>query len=674
MKKNNPRTIVSFFTTGVIVILFFTYFYSANSRDSSGKATLIEAPKANTESVTMTSYLPEGDASYLIHLIAKDQGYYNDVGLNLIFNTDFVTPKEAVLPGSDLYLMGRSRAYSIEATRPGELVAFNFNTQDSKKWSDSILVRKGLGITSLSQVDPSKIIALVGGGPARVPLMNDLLKEANLDSSLYRLVEIDEKEILSQKQLTGTLSYVDVAYAREPFRSLMVNSGEWEFLIDSPLFADTYFSPWPMSITMFSNNLIQGRPDVAQKIISVYDRTIKYIRDNPKKANEILGNYTKDYYEADGIADTMPDNLVNYGRTEEIDSSLIQKQMDWYYDQGIIARRIDAAEFVYPNFNILNKTKPDPIIKEKVTVNGEDIVRMHTMHKPGKPDLFPLYLGESQGFFKDQNLKLELPTAPYLDTKNPKETIDNYDVIFAGRAPTYLMEIGQPGNLKAVSSTYEDREANTWALITLKDSGYKKLSDLKGHVFGLENSSGKTRWHLSKLILRNNELDPGDFVFRDASVGDLLNRDVDFMYIREPQLALALINPNVTVFMETPLLDYVMDPLPMSFMNLSTRFLEDRPEVAKRFILAWEESIDFMRRNPEAVNEEYYKVMRENYGVDLSGTKVNTMQFWTRSEIQPTLLQEQIDLYHSIGFLPQIINIDDILLPINQYKTLMNSY
>lgn len=288
------------------------------------------------ENIKITLYVLDGDSSNSLHLVAQEKGYFNEAGCNLILRRlDNISRYDSVVEffESDLYLMGRATVYAIEAAHPGLLKAFNFNLQDETRWNDAILVRKSLNITSLGQLEKNQSIGLLGGGPARVPLMKIMLKKNGLNPEDFKLISVND----------NTLSGINIVYAREPFVSLLLAKGDWKLLIDEPLFAKYIFSPWPMSMSLFSTKFLKEKPALAQKVISVYDKTILFIREHPDEAQSILSKYVEKEYGVKGLRI----RLINYLKSDEINKDLIQKQSDWYYENGMSSRKINAEDLIY---------------------------------------------------------------------------------------------------------------------------------------------------------------------------------------------------------------------------------------------------------------------------------------------------------------------------------------
>ncbi len=322
----------------IIVIVGFWNVFQTTAQETSEKFTLQKTKK----NVTLTAFPADGDSGLLPHLVAEKKNFYKNKDMNIIVQKIKIPEsRETLNIESDLYFMGRARAYSVEASNPGLIKAFNFYTQDLNKWNDAVLVRKNSGINSLKQVKNNQKIGLIGGGPARTPLMKLLLKKEGINPENVQLISLDDgrKNIFSPSDIP---SEITILYAREPFVS-MLSKNDWDILIDEPLFAKNIFTPWPMSMMLFSTKFLKEQPDLAKNIVQIYDDAIQFIRNNPDEAQAILAEYVADVYKIQQI----DIRLVNYLKFNEVSKELIQKQSDWYFENNLIIKKINAGNLFY---------------------------------------------------------------------------------------------------------------------------------------------------------------------------------------------------------------------------------------------------------------------------------------------------------------------------------------
>jgi len=346
MVKYNKKT---FSIIAVVIIIFLgavkTYYnVKLPGEQDANKASVLE-------DVNLILLQPDGDSSYILHLVAIEKGYFAEQGINLIANRRYGAESAGEvknLPdGGDLYLMGRGKTYAIEAAHPGLIKIFNINTQDQNKWNDAILVNKSLDINSLSQLGKNQPIGLLGESSARISIMNILLKNNSLNPDDYVLISEKMPDTDSVASRVGmiddTLARANIVYAREPYLSLVSEKNNWKRLIDEPLFAKNIFNPWIMNMTVFSTKFLKEKPVLAQKIVAAYDKAVLFIREHPEEAQAILSKYAREKYGSR----TLNVRMINYSKSDEISWDLVRKQSDWYFENGYIDNKIDARSLIY---------------------------------------------------------------------------------------------------------------------------------------------------------------------------------------------------------------------------------------------------------------------------------------------------------------------------------------
>lgn len=274
------------------------------------------------------------DPNTLPMLVALQNGYFagENINVNLLGATDMKDP------APDVLVTSRGLFYMSEDQHPDTFKAFNFNLQDESKWNDAILVRKDSEITSLGQLK-GKIIGIVtsASGPItpKVEALKAVLEKNGLNPAEFNLRSATENDLHNNA--------ADALYIKEPGLSLSLSSGRARILIEGPIFAKYVFSPWPMSVSALSTGLIKQRPEVASKIVEVWDRSIDFIRENPTKADQILTACVKENFGQDGVIVRQ----LTHWKSSETDKNLIQQQLQWYYSIGSTSKELNVNDILY---------------------------------------------------------------------------------------------------------------------------------------------------------------------------------------------------------------------------------------------------------------------------------------------------------------------------------------
>jgi|GEM_PF-5012562 len=288
----------------------------------------------------------EADSAGILFAVAREKGFFSAEGINLVegdaHDLDY-GGNRAEAEVADIIFMGRARVYLEESTRPGMMKIFNINTQDETNWDDVILIRKDFNLSSLSKLEAKEPFGLLGGGPARGPLVRLLLEKNNLKAQNFTLVNLPDKiQDYTGKVSLNSLTGINILYAREPFLSLLLAQGNWKIFIDEPLFAKNIFSPWPMTMTLFGVKFLKEKPALAKKVLQVFDKAMLFIKEHPEEANELCSKYLEKRY---GVELKL--RHVNHLRYDQVSKELIQRQSDWYFDNKLIPSKIKAADLFF---------------------------------------------------------------------------------------------------------------------------------------------------------------------------------------------------------------------------------------------------------------------------------------------------------------------------------------
>jgi NitT/TauT family transport system substrate-binding protein len=217
----------------------------------------------------------------------------------------------------------------------------------------------------------------------------------------------------------------------------------------------------------------------------------------------------------------------------------------------------------------------------------------------------PLYTGLERGIFKEAGLAVE--GAKFASAQQVAEAM------IAGRihgaangtasAVQGLAEITSPGLLKIICSNPSNRKLVLDEFLVPKDSPIKSLSELAGKK--VASGPGIQNVTLAKIMLEKNgianpqvtELPVGQHVAALAA------GQVDAVYTLEPTGTAGRLKGLTRVLEVGVISKYVLgDPDAPWFggsASVTTAFLKDKPEVAKRYIAAYGKCVDWVRKYPE---------------------------------------------------------------------------
>lgn len=289
----------------------------------------------------------------------------------------------------------------------------------------------------------------------------------------------------------------------------------------------------------------------------------------------------------------------------------------------------------------------------------DSTVRLGLYNTPCKPDNLPYIVAKDKGYFEGVNI-----SETYSNYQRKQEFLDenlekNFDLLVAGRAEVYYLEATLPNKWDVFTAVVDTEDQSSYAILTKKGFEGSGLNSLKGKSIGLMGSSGKARFVLMNLILEKQGLNPKDFTIKDASVEDFESDRVDALYIREPQLAVALSQDKYKIIADNPVTKNIMSPWPMGFSAVSSKFSKKNPEETSKIINAWYKGVDFIKNNPEETKKYQTNCLESNYQV--KGQTVRPAEFWKTNDFDKSVIQKQIDLYLEKGLIPQRIKVEDII-------------
>ena len=206
---------------------------------------------------------------------------------------------------------------------------------------------------------------------------------------------------------------------------------------------------------------------------------------------------------------------------------------------------------------------------------------------------------------------------------------------------------------------------NNDALIVQADSDIASFSELKGKTVGTVPG---VQWQtILSHILRQNELEPGDNVdLREVAVGQqvtsVASGAVDATLSLEPIGSIAGKIDDVKKAQNNPVAQHIADPFYSGAAVLTQKFINERPEVARKVVEVIDKATAMANDNFDAyrpVIAEYTAVTEEQASFvaqpylrgwqDLNETDINSYQAF-------------VDVFHKEDVLEERMIVDDLIL------------
>ncbi len=264
--------------------------------------------------------------------------------------------------------------------------------------------------------------------------------------------------------------------------------------------------------------------------------------------------------------------------------------------------------------------------------------------------------------------------------ENPNQIIDS---LVAGQA-----DFGPPGAAAGISMLAESRYPGTFkvfglqgggikvnlindGLIVKNDSAIKSFKDLKGKSLGhLPGIQWRT---ISRFIVRQNGLDPDkDLRLQELAVGlqvpSVVSGAVDATLSLEPVGSIAVAGKDAKRAMTNPVAMFIADPFYSGVSILTTKFIKERPAVARKLV----EALDEATRLAMTDFDKYRKILPKYTPIkpDQVGIVAKPyLRAW--KELNDTDLnsyQALVDVFHKEGVLKERIDVRRKILAAGDFK------
>ncbi|MDN3354859.1 ABC transporter substrate-binding protein [Actinomadura sp. DC4] len=273
-------------------------------------------------------------------------------------------------------------------------------------------------------------------------------------------------------------------------------------------------------------------------------------------------------------------------------------------------------------------------------------------------DVAPLYLGNQQGFFAEQGLKLQIQTAQggaAIVSAVVSGQVDfgfsNYTSLIIARSKNLPLKVVAPGN---ASTGVQGKD---FGGVVVKDgSPIKTAKDLTGKrvaVNTLNNINDTT----VRASIRKAGGDPKNVKFTELAFPDMLaaldKGNVDAVQVVEPFLTTALKGGGRLVasnYVDTA------PSLTIAGYFTSQKTASSKPNLVKRFSTAMQKSLRYANDNPDAVR----KVLGTYTKIDPSVTAALKLPAYP-TEVNSASLQTLEDLAVQDGLIKQAPDVKDLL-------------
>ncbi|MCB5160685.1 ABC transporter substrate-binding protein [Marinomonas algarum] len=226
-------------------------------------------------------------------------------------------------------------------------------------------------------------------------------------------------------------------------------------------------------------------------------------------------------------------------------------------------------------------------------------------------DKAPVYVGVQQGFFAEEDLEVKIASG--------RGSTDALTKMATGQSDIGTSDVGALMAAKAqsdvpVTAVFSYFTQAPHAFFTLESSGITSIKDLKGKKVATSPFTSSNAF--LPLVLKQNGLSEDDIKLVKSDPGALApmmitgNTDAIIAWVTNTALYEAQAGGAGKTLIEMPWSESGLS-LYSSSLLASERFLEERPEVAKRFIKAFAKAVEFTYANPDQAGADLHKMVPE---------------------------------------------------------------
>jgi NitT/TauT family transport system substrate-binding protein len=246
----------------------------------------------------------------------------------------------------------------------------------------------------------------------------------------------------------------------------------------------------------------------------------------------------------------------------------------------------------------------------------------------------PTFVALEKGYFQEQGLKVT-PTLFESGTIITDALITGRIDVQTGSAiiASWLAEQNMPGTYK-IFIMYGNREVlqdNTMALMVAKDSLLKGIGDLKGKRMG--TFPGVASIALAKAVLRRSFDPDKEITLVEVPPGNIVQAlaagQIDAYFAPEPFGMIGEAKGVARRLIKSPLLLLNLKTgIPGAPFSFNTKFLKEKPLVAKKVKAAYYKAVDFIYSNEAAARKflPKYTNLPEPFAMKIP------FEYWTKVE------------------------------------------
>lgn len=224
------------------------------------------------------------------------------------------------------------------------------------------------------------------------------------------------------------------------------------------------------------------------------------------------------------------------------------------------------------------------------------------------------------------------------------------------------VEAKDPGRLEFVNLLVWGKESYPDYILARPNININTLKDLEGHTVGLHPGSAVKAFSRAVFQHFGVDLNKVSFIELEPAImqSAILADRVHALYCMDPVATNLIQSKQANVLLNNPMQYIFRPPVPISGTALSKKFLQKRPEDARRVIKAIEKAIKYMRE-PGHENEIAGYIAKYTPITPEMSKKMNISEYWTTSEIDRERVQALADKFLELGIVDKAVDVNNLL-------------
>lgn len=282
-------------------------------------------------------YLPSLSGTNL--LVAETKGFFEQAGITItpvLFQTSNQII-EAILRG-DIDLGTRvsfPSALLAEQAMPGKMTAFEFVVWSREAPIDSLIVLKESPLRSIADLQDKKIG--IFPGTTATAWLKSALEKKHINTKRIEFLQMPQANHLPALYSKS----IDALYTYDPTATIALQSGKTRRLHATSLLnelLDIYVG----GVSVMSSDFVRKNPELAKKVVAVFDRVNEFVPANETATREILKKRLN-------IDSAVAEHVVVKAAisSHRINKKLLQESVDNLLEIGEIRQKIDPVRMLY---------------------------------------------------------------------------------------------------------------------------------------------------------------------------------------------------------------------------------------------------------------------------------------------------------------------------------------